>query len=246
MPRAWRACVECSCTRFPAKAPRAVVLVDLGTHSLSTYVGDDVPGAVQSQLERFELIAGVDVRPALEALRFDPGARRLAELGPPQKTMTLNERGRALRITTAMLIQGSCGISRPLGDPDRLHEYLDGGDTTRLVRRLEADAKALFALYRYGLVHGAVRLRWGFLDEMIQAPWSHPDEPRLHDIKRLAHAQRAFVELVAGSAPGWEEPWARARRCQVVVGRTGYDLHLVDEQGLVINDDDVQTARIVT
>jgi hypothetical protein len=45
-----------------------------------------------------------------------------------------------------------------------------------LHRRLEADAKALLALYQYGRLHGAVRLRWGFLDEMIPAPWVHRDE----------------------------------------------------------------------
>ena len=55
-------------------------------------------------------IAGVDIRGMLRALGVDPGARRLAELGPPQKSLRLNRGGRTLQITTAMLIQGSCGI----------------------------------------------------------------------------------------------------------------------------------------
>ena len=53
------------------------------------------------------------VRALLRALEFEPGERRLAELGPPQKTMQIDRRGRTLRITTSLLIQGSCGISRP-------------------------------------------------------------------------------------------------------------------------------------
>ena len=68
--------------------------------------------------------------------------------GDSQKSMTLNKSGRTLKITTAMLIQGSCGISRPLGDAGKLREYLARGQLTQLQRRLEADAKAIFALYK--------------------------------------------------------------------------------------------------
>lgn len=52
--------------------------------------------------------------------------------------------------------------------------------------RLEADAKSLFALYEYGRLHVAVRLRWGFLDEMLAAPWVHRDEPTLYKLKKQA------------------------------------------------------------
>ena len=63
-----------------------------------------------------DVIAGVDIRAVLRALGVDPGPRRLGELGP-QKSLRLDRGGRTLQITTAMLIQGSCGIGRPLGDP---------------------------------------------------------------------------------------------------------------------------------
>ena len=56
------------------------------------------------------------VREALTGLDFDPGKRRLVELGPPQKTKQLNRRGRTLKITASLLIRGSCGIARPLAD----------------------------------------------------------------------------------------------------------------------------------
>lgn len=70
-----------------------------------------------------------------------------------------------LKITTSLLVRGSCGISRPFGDEKVLHTYLRDGKSTKRRRRLEADAKSLVALYQYGRLHGAVRLRWGFLDE---------------------------------------------------------------------------------
>ena len=88
-------------------------------------------------------------------MNVDPGKRRLAELGPPQKTRQLNRRGRTLTITTALLVQGSCGISRPFGDERTMREYLRSGADTKLRRRLEADAKSLYALYQYGRLHGA-------------------------------------------------------------------------------------------
>ena len=85
------------------------------------------------------------------------------ELGPPQKTRQLNRRGRKLQITTRLLVHGSCGITRPFGDERVLRGYLREGRDAKLRRRLAADAKSLFALYQYGRLHGAVRLRWGFL-----------------------------------------------------------------------------------
>lgn len=69
-----------------------------------------------------------------------------------------------------MLVQGSCAIRRPFGDPDKLHAYLASGQITHLQRRLEADVKSLFALHKYGKVHGCVRLRRGSLDRGFPVP----------------------------------------------------------------------------
>ena len=101
----------------------------------------------------------------------------------------------------------------------------------QLRRRLEADAKALLSLYQYGRLHGAVRLRWGFLDEMIPAPWVHPDEARLYGLERQAYETGATLEVVVGSAPGWADPWARALRCRVVSDGSRYGLRLVEGTG---------------
>jgi hypothetical protein len=69
----------------------------------------------------------------LRALAFDLGERRLAELGPRQKTKQINKRGRTLKITTALLVQGSCGISKPFGEEEKLAHYLATDESTKLL-----------------------------------------------------------------------------------------------------------------
>ena len=69
--------------------------------------------------------------------------------------------GRVLRITSELLIRGSCGIPRPLTEPKRLRGYVRQDRIGRLRDCLEADARALFAYHHYGRLHGAVRLRAG-------------------------------------------------------------------------------------
>ncbi len=230
---------------FPRRAPEAVVLLDVGARECRTYLHSELDDA-RAQLARYDLIGAVEVRPLLKALGFDPQTRRLAELGPPQKTRKLNRRGRTLKITTELLVQGSCGIARPFGEEAKLLLYLRERQTARLRRRLEADAKSLFALYQYGRLHGAVRLRWGFLDEWIPAPWVHHDETRLYDLKRQAHDRCGELEVVIGGAPGWADPWARACRCRVVEDPRSHGwLLLVDDDGFAVDDDEVQLARLV-
>ena len=228
---------------FPAKRPEAVVLLDVGRREIATFMSEELAEA-KEKLADHDIIVAVEVRKLLRALDFEPGERRVAELGPPQKTRQLNRRGRKLRITTRLLVQGSCGISRPFGDEEILRRYLREGQSTRLRRRLEADAKSLYALYQYGRLHGAVRLRWGFLDEKIPAPWVHRDEATLYHLERRALELQVPLEVVVGSAPGWADPWSRARRAYVEKEEPGWRSWLVDEEGYVIDRDEVQLARL--
>jgi hypothetical protein len=228
---------------FPPTSPKAVVLVDVASRELTTLVGSEL-AATGARILPYDVVAGVDIRAVLQKLGIDPGDRRLAELGPPQKSMRLNRGGRTLKITTAMLIQGSCGISQPLGDDKKLRGYLQAGQDARLSLRLEADARSLFALHEYGRLHGAVRLRWGFLDQMFPAPWLHRDEPTIYTLMRKAHALGLGIVAVIGSAPGWAQPWARAQRLGVEQGRHEYDLVLIDDRGTIIDGRDVQLARL--
>ena len=227
---------------FPAKDPAAVVLLDVNRREIDTQVGANVVAA-NEKIADYDIIAALGVRPLLRALHFEPGERRLAELGPPQKTRRLNKRGKTLKITTKLLVQGSCGISRPFGDKKLMRRYLRDGEHTRLRRRLEADAKSLLALYQYGRLHGWVRLRWGFLDEMIPAPWVHRDEDVLYNLMTRAHEHSAPLEVVVGNAPGWSDPWARAEQAYVEKDEDGWRLWLVGEDGYAIDEAEVQLAR---
>ncbi|MBI4500912.1 MAG: hypothetical protein HY700_07100 [Gemmatimonadetes bacterium] len=228
---------------FPPTEPEAIVLVDVGRREISTFLGGDTARA-REKLAECDIIAAVDVRALLRRLDVEPGERRLAELGPPQKTRQLNQRGRTLRVTTRLLIQGSCGIGRPLGDEQVLRGYLRDGAHAKFRRRLESDAKALFALYQYGRLHGVVRLRWGFVDEMIPAPWVHRDEPKLYDLMKRARELQVPLEVVVGSAPGWVDPWSRVRRAYVASDERGWRLWLLDEQGYPFDEALVQAARL--
>ena len=87
-----------------------------------------------------------------------------------------------------------------------------------------------------------VRLRWGFLDELFAAPWTHRDETHLYHLCKLAMQLGVALEVVAGGAPGWAEPWARMRRC--TVGEHGYEYFLWNEEGQPVDRRDVQLARL--
>ena len=227
---------------FPVARPEAVVLVDVAERAISTFIGQEISQAIR-RLAAYEIIGAIGVRRLLRTLNIEPGENRLAELGPPQRTRQINRRGRTLTITPMLLAQGSCGISRPFGDDRTLREYVRRGQQTKLRRRLEADAKSLYALYQYGRLHGAVRLRWGFLDEMLPAPWVHRDEPTLHHLLKEAYTRDVPLDVVVGSAPGWKDPWSRVRRAFPATDGWGWPSRLVEEQGYEIPRADVQLAR---
>ena len=216
---------------FPARKPEALVLIDVAERDLDIFVGDEIASAVE-KLAAYDIIAAIDVRTLLRTLRFEPGDRRLGELGPPQRTKTINMRGRTLNITTSLLVQGSCGISRPFGDAKKMREYLAGGELTKLRRRLEADAKSLYAIYQYGRLHGSVRLRWGFLDEHLPAPWVHRDEVTLYNLMDQAYQRGVPLQIVVGSAPGWADPWSRLRLVHVEKEQNGWAVVVGRRRGL--------------
>jgi hypothetical protein len=200
------------------KTLRAVGLLDPARREVATFVDDEL-AAVAERLDRFDLVIAIAPRPLLEQLGADPGAFRLADVDRPQKTRQINRRGRVLRLTNELLIAGTLGRSRPLGEEATYRDYLEKGHQGRLRRRLEADLKALWAYYRFGVLHRGVRLRWGFLDEWVPADWAETGDPGLHALARQALEEGRRLELVAGSPPAWSDPWGRAIRVEVVEPR---------------------------
>ncbi len=228
---------------FPKARPEMVALLDVAERSITTFARSEFD-ELRRTLGRYDVLGAMDVRALLRSLDVDPGERRLAELGPAQKTMQLSRRGRTLKITTSMLVQGSCGISKPFGDEKLLADYLAAGELTKLRRRIESDVKSLYALHEFGRLHGGVRLRWGFLDEWMAAPWVHRDEARLVDLKNAALETRTPLEIVTGTAPGWAEPWSRARVAFVQRHPSGYGTLLFDAAGELIDEAEIQLARL--
>lgn len=229
---------------FPAVKPEALALVDVAERTIATYVRGEIAGAI-TRLADYDILAGLEIRTLLRGIGVDPETLRLAELGPSQKTMKINKSGRVLKITAEMLIRGSCGISRPFA-PESLRGYLDTGADSKLRRRLEADARSLYALHEYGRLHHTVRLRWGFLDERLPASWVHHDEPYLGELMKQGLALGVPLEVVVGNAPEWADPWARALPVRVRQGDRAWEQYLVDEIGMVVRDDEIQLARLAT
>jgi hypothetical protein len=195
--------------------PRAFVVLDMNARAVRTFVGDEI-SALPAALATFDILAGPGILDLLHALRLDPTRWRLADLNPPQKTYRLNRQGRTLAVSAGLLISGTTGISRPLGDPAKMAEYLLRGDTGKLARRLESDAKSLFAFYQFGVLHRCVRLRWGFLDDAFSVDWAMSGDPGAYELLERARKADAPVDLVLRTAPGWSDPWSRARRVKVI------------------------------
>lgn len=228
---------------YPPSRPVAAVLVEIEGPTMTSYTADDFD-ALRRRLATFEAIAAVDARTTVRALGLDPDAYVLHELSPPQKTKRLSAGGRVLQVTLPLLIRGSCGLERPLGDPEKLAAYVERGDLNKLRTRLEADAKSLHALYEYARLHGCVRLVWGRIDERLPVPWVHFHEPTFGTMKRKALELGIPLEIVHGGAPAFDAPWAQAGRVRVIQGLNRWDLWLEDEHGFILSDGLVQRARM--
>jgi hypothetical protein len=157
---------------FPAWRPEAVVLVDVAERKINTFNGQEIAQAIH-RLAGYEIIGAVGVRALLQALNVEAGERRLAELGPPQRTKQVDQRGRT-RLRPRCLLKALAASVVPLATIGPCANTCVGELRRSCVAGFDADAKSLYALYQYGRLHGAVRLRWGFLDEMLPAPLGPP------------------------------------------------------------------------
>lgn len=229
---------------YPAAQPQALVLIDIGEHTIRTYVGEEITEGIE-RLPAYDMLIAPNIRHILNLLDVDPKERRLGDLAATQKTMTINRRGKTLKLTTELLIKSTCNIGHPFGDEKKLRNYLETQQRTKLRRRLESDAKSLYALYQYGVLHGRVCVRWGLIDESIPAPWSQRDEVRIYGLMQESMRLGRPLEIVSGNAPSWEEPWARKRTANVVVKTEGWAREsLEDEHGKTIDQTEIQLARI--
>ncbi len=208
-----------------------ITLLDLEQRLLSTVFGEELP-TIAARLRGYSVIVGLRPRDIILELGInDMVAWRLIDLAHHPKSKQLNKRGRKLTISTELLITSSTGISKPLGDPKKMREYWEQGKKGMLAKRMESDAKSLYAFYRYGALHNGIRLRWGFISESYLAEWSVPSEPSLYSILKERLTSGEPVEFVRGTAPGWADPWSRSQRA--IVKQIDYHNVVVEIDGIL-------------
>ena len=230
---------------LPERNPVLYGRLDAAEREIRTWPVDDIDG-IAADLAGYDVVAGLAPRVVLERTGVDPAPLALRDLSPPNKTRVISRRGRVLRITPQLLITGTVRVSRPLADPKVVAKYVKEGHLGRLRRRLESDLKTLYAFYRYGTLHRAARLRWGFLDEWVPVEWAEEGDLMLRELLQSAVADGRELEVVTGHAPSFTDPWARARRIRVIGPRRFGPAILLD----VATEEevwaaDVQAARLV-
>ncbi|HJL48623.1 MAG TPA: hypothetical protein RMG45_22365, partial [Polyangiaceae bacterium LLY-WYZ-15_(1-7)] len=231
---------------YPTDAPRAAALVDLRARTVETFAGEAALEALLGRLEALDVMGGVHVRDQLAALGFDEGERRLAELHPTQKTVSVAPGRAPVKLSTGRLVRDSCLLPNPFGKKGALAAAAEQGPDA-LGRRLQAAAKALAAFYAYGRLHGAARVLQADWAIAVPVGWWDAGSPRLYELKKRAAEGSGELEVVLGMAPPFETPWAGAERVRVrttPTGRYGGERSLVGRRG-PIDDMDVQRARLV-
>jgi hypothetical protein len=221
----------------------ALTLLDVDQRSIETLHSEDAFLAA-SHLNQYTVLIGLNPRLLLNRIGInDVLPWRLIDLAHHPKSKQINKSGRKLAITTEMMITSSTGISKPLGDSIKMHEYYRHGKLAALTKRLESDAKSLFAFYSYGSLHNFIRLRWGFLSEWYVAEWGVPGEPSLYDFMKQKITTGEPIEFVRGTAPGWSEPWSRGKT-GVVKAIDHQDVELqINGEYVVIPREEFQAVR---
>ena len=229
---------------FPARKPQALVLVDVAERALDTFVGDEIVRAVQ-KLAAYDLIASIDVRTLLRTLRFDPGNRRLAELGPPQRTRH-DQQARA----DAQDHDGSAGAGLVRHQSPVRRRNEDAGVPRR--RRTDEAATAARSRRQVAVRHLSIWTAAWHRAAALGIPGRAP--PRSMGASRRgtcsttsrirAHRRGVPLEIVVGSAPGWADPWSRLRLAHVLKEPGGWRSWLFDDTGSAIREDEIQLARL--
>jgi len=227
---------------WPQDVPRALVLLDVDTEQVTRYDAGELDDA-RARLDAYDVLAGLEIRPLLEGLGLGLGVagRRLHELRPAQATLAREGGGPPIAVTLARLLKGSCGIARTWKS-DAALDALAARHPSRLLDALEADARDLAALYRYGRLHNWVRFRWYGYDARIPAPWGDWDEWTANAWIRAAAEAGQPLEVVAERAAPGGDPWANAQWCSVY-DPPGYLPALVTAQRLIVPTEDVQRLR---
>ena len=235
---------RCIAYVFPESEPKILCLINESSRDIRSYhLPESLADGIEA-IKQFSTVVGLNPKHILVSLGLDWQGSSLVDLSQHAKSKTINKSGRKLTIKTDLLITSSCGISRPFGDTEKMHDYITNGQSSKLKARAEANAKSLFWFHHYARLHGHAFLRWGFLQENVETrfvPWSNRS---LMSVIYSAIEQKLALEVVCGSAPGWENPWARAIKVLPVRDRE-YFFDLITDTGESVPVEQIQLARVV-
>jgi hypothetical protein len=235
---------RCIAYVFPEIEPKILCLINESSRDIRSYHLPESLAAGIEAIKQFSTVVGLNPKHILASLGFAWEGFSLVDLSQHAKSKTINKSGRKIKITTDLLITSSCGISRPFGDSEKMHEYIKNGQTSKLKARAEANAKSLFWFHHYARLHGHAFLRWGFLQEDVETRFVSWSNRSLRSVIYSAIEQKLALEVVRGSAPGWENPWARAIKVLPVRDRE-YFFDLITESGESVPIEQIQLARVV-
>jgi hypothetical protein len=217
-------------------------MVDAAARNTRVFTGEQLQG-LPAVLAEFDLLAGVDLRPSLKRLGLDPDRWWLAELRSAQRTFRPGGRA-AVDVTVPALVQATTGVRAAPAAAADWERLLAKRSTGQLEKRLAQDAAALFRLYEYGALHGAVRVRTRPGDDRLPVAWSLPGDAGFHEIVASAIRAWAPVQMVIGAPPPLADPWASATTVTIVERDHGR-LFVRGRAGLrVVEEADIAAIRI--
>lgn len=224
----------------------AIAVVDEATLTVETWV---LPQAdIADLLGRYDVLAGVDLRPSLRALGLDPERWWLAELRPVDRTHRPDERrtGKAVPVTLDACLRATTGTRRGLTSAAQWTDMAGAGRSARLMARLVEEARVLFAFYQYGRLHNGVRVRARADDRwLLPVSWGMAGDAHLPAMVTAAERWWSPVDVVLGGPPDLGHSWQRARRLDIV--EDDWPTLVVREGDCVctINAHDVFAIRLV-
>lgn len=201
---------------LPQDAPPLVVsILDPDRHLITTFT-ENAFSEAGSQLNTYQRVAGLKNWETLHYLALDHNQWFLIELGPHQKSFQLAEGEPSVKLTPEMIITGTTGINRPLHTAKAVARLAQKRDRKDLIKCVEDEIKALYALYRYGCLHWDVFARVGRYEYAFPVRWSMNSQPLLEKLLRYSIETDAMLDVVAWrEAPEWDDPWGMARQCIV-------------------------------
>lgn len=228
-----------------ASAPTAATLIDVQDATARTWFADDFD-ELRDRIDDYDVIAGLDVHATIPRLGLEPSTRRrLHELGPPQKSIRIDDGLPVIKLTPDLLIRSSCQIPRPFRLARDAKARPPAKPGRRLASALEHDAFSVLALYHFVLLHGAMRLLWRQWETWLPVTWIHWLDPGINGMQEQAAAAGLPLEAVVGRVLDWSDPWAGAQRVWVrgtIQART--PRLLFDDARRLVEPGEVQLARI--